>query len=147
MIQNCFFSNKKNDLVIEFITRNEGMHRIYFYVNENLVDDNPFLVYVNGDSTAKNLLPEGGFLLSTPSYQRLSTLQLNESLHEQMSVSSSDSQIFLRGCFQTSFTYNGIFCSKLDKMFQFVINEVNIQGLCVYGKSINFYFIQITSVR
>lgn len=49
MIQNCFFSNKKLDLVIEFITRKEGLHKIYLYIKNELVDDTPFFIHVNGD--------------------------------------------------------------------------------------------------
>lgn len=48
-IQNCFFANKKHDLVIEFITRKEGVHKIFLYVKGELVDDTPFFIYVNGD--------------------------------------------------------------------------------------------------
>jgi len=131
-IQNCFFLNSRNDLVIEFITRNEGLHKVFFYVNETLVDDNPFLVYVNGDSSAKNLLPEGGFLLTTPSYQNLTPSNDSQDL-SCCGSSSSDSQVFLRGCFsQPSVSYSAIFCCKLGRSFHFVLNEANIQGLCVY---------------
>lgn len=139
IIQSCFFSNLKNDLVIEFITRSEGLHRIFFYIEDRLVDDNPFLVYINGDSSAKNLLPEGGFMLTTPSYQNLPT---SESFNDQSS-SSSDSTIFLR-VLHPCVTYNGIFCCKLGEMFHFVSRDSNIQGLCVYGKS---YFISPYSCK
>lgn len=49
IIQNCFFMNKKHDLVVEFITRKEGVHKIYLYIRNELVDDTPFFIYVNGD--------------------------------------------------------------------------------------------------
>ena len=142
-MKNCFYSNSVNDLVIEFITRKEGIHKVYFFVNDNLVDDNPFLVYVNGDSKAKNLLPEGGFLLTSNSYQSFCPMVMNDSFHEQMSTSSSsDSQVLLRGCFQPSVTYTAIFCSKLNEMFHFVMKQENIQGLNVYGNK-PIYFLKI----
>jgi hypothetical protein len=124
-------------LVIEFITRSEGLHRIFFYVEGRLVDDNPFLVYINGDSKAKNLLPEGGFLLTTPSYQNLPTSESFNDSHSQTST-SDDSTIFLR-VLQPCVTYNGIFCCKLGEMFHFVCRDSNIQGLCVYGNLSNSY--------
>jgi len=87
-------------------------------------------VYVNGDSNAKNLVPEGGFLLTTPSYQNLSPL--NDS-SDFSGSSSSDSQILLRDCLnQPLVSYNGIFCCKLGQSFHYVLNQINIQGLCVY---------------
>jgi hypothetical protein len=55
-IQNCFFSNKRRDLLVEFITRIEGLHKIYFYIGDELVDDNPFVIYVNGDTYTANSL-------------------------------------------------------------------------------------------
>lgn len=134
-IKNCFYSNSANDLVIEFITRKEGIHKVFFFVNDNLVDDNPFLVYINGDSKAKDLLPEGGFLLSASSYQIFCPIVMNDSFLEPMS-SSSDSQVLLRGCSQPSVTYTAIFCSKLNEMFHFVMNQANIQGLNIYGKKV-----------
>ena len=48
-IQSCFFANKKHDLLIEFVTRKEGVHKIYLYIKDELVDETPFFVYVNGD--------------------------------------------------------------------------------------------------
>lgn len=48
-MQNCFFANKKHDLIVEFITRKEGIHKIYLYIKNELVDDNPFFVHVSGD--------------------------------------------------------------------------------------------------
>jgi len=32
------------------------LHKIYFYIGEELVDDNPFVIYVNGDTYTANSL-------------------------------------------------------------------------------------------
>jgi coenzyme F420-reducing hydrogenase alpha subunit len=38
--------NEKSDLIIEFITRVEGLHKIYLYLNDELVDEKPFYINV-----------------------------------------------------------------------------------------------------
>jgi hypothetical protein len=148
IIQNCFYSNKKNDLVIEFITRVEGVHKVFLYINEILVDDNPFLIFVNGDTYATNSLSYSasnpnmikmglnnsknilGRNQSSSSYE-LSTSNSNSKLS---GLSSSDSQILATNYCQAAIGHGTILCAKKEAEFHFVINDKNIKCLCVYGE-------------
>ena len=42
-------------MVIEFVTRVEGLHKVVLYMNDILVDVDPFLIHINGDSYASDL--------------------------------------------------------------------------------------------
>jgi hypothetical protein len=54
VVENCYFLTRFGDLIIEFITRLEGTHKIYLFLNDILIDDNPFLIFVNGDTILNN---------------------------------------------------------------------------------------------
>ena len=148
IIQNCFYSNKKKDLIIEFITRIEGVHKVFLYINEILVDDNPFLIFVNGDtyppsslsspfSSNQNMVKVGlnnsrNFLGRSSSSYELSTSNSNSRLS---GLSTSDSQIISSNYCQAALGHGTILCAKKDAEFHFVINDKNIKCLCVYGKA------------
>ena len=139
-IQNCCFSNKKGDLIVEFITRIEGMHKIYLYLNDELVDDNPFLIYVNGDSYISNCL-SGVFSnaspfksYSNPRFTSSSSNDFGTSFSGQSCMSTSDSQIMSSNSAHIPIGHGTILSSKINEPFHFVVNDQNIQGLCVYGK-------------
>ena len=162
-IQNCFFANKRRDLIVEFITRIEGMHKIFFYIGDELVDDNPFLIYVNGDTftTAHSLygmfgagstkasIGGGAELSSNTSgcvkgfWNSNKSGSCSPSLMSQHS--NTDSQFTtttgnlnggggVGGANQASIGHGTILCCKKNSEFHFVINNRNIQGLCVNGK-------------
>ena len=148
-IQNCFYSNKKKDLIVEFITRIEGVHKIYLYINKQLVDDNPFLIYVNGDTYSTNSL--SGVFSANPMksssgingsgrWNSSSSNDFGGSFSGQSIGSNSDSQIMPYNTCQAAIGHGTILYSKTNMEFHFVINDKNIQSLCVNGKYFNFFF-------
>lgn len=150
LIQNCYFYNKKQDLVIEFITRTEGSHKIYLYINDELVDDCPFYIYVSGDTyTANTLLGVfSPYTYSKSSIYSFSTFNIHSSSTNMdlcantrsysgqsafSQTSSSSTHPELSGFCQALIGNGTIQCAKRDSKFHFVISSKNVQGLCIYG--------------
>lgn len=139
-VKNCKFFNKFKDLVIEFVTRTEGMHKIYLYINDDLVDDNPFYIYVNGESQVSNSLSTvfSPFTKFKSSLNNVSTINSQSSNELNASNSNSRSQIDSTSTTnslstQPNISNGSIMCAKKNAPFHFVIHNKNLQGLCVYG--------------
>lgn len=199
LIQNCFFTNKKQDLVIEFISRKEGVHKVYLYIKGELVDDNPFYIHVNGDvfttSSAYGLFTAIPYLKTSinnfGAINSSSSIEFaagnnpttasgyglsaggsgagggvgvggNSGVSNSMAAdlpgilgnmitsgktrsidSNSDSQIMSQSnnvCL-AALGHGTILCARREVQFHYVINDKNIQGLCVYGKNHSHLFI------
>jgi hypothetical protein len=162
LIECTYFTNKDQDLIIEFITRDEGMHKIYVYINRKLVNESPFYIYVNGDisninhtnnnSNNNSLIQHQQQQLSNSlSYARSSSWtsnyfsksqSTNMSSSTDLRTSNSDNSLIsdsttvnTTNFCQKSFIFNRIMCSKVRKPFHFVLNNKNVQGLSIYGKA------------
>lgn len=120
------------------------MHKIYLYINGELVDDNPFYIYVNGDTYTSNSVssifpsPFPNFKRSMNNianyrYNSSSSNDFGTSFSGQSLISNSDSQIISNNYCQAAVGHGAILCCKRNTQFHFVINDKNIQGLCVYG--------------
>ena len=135
---------------MEFITRIEGIHKIFFYINNELVDDNPFLIFVNGDTYTANSLY--GVLSSLPtksstafsgrgpwnsstsgSHIEMGGTFSPSSFMSQNSNSDSQMTNMNGNICQAAIGHGTILCCKKNSEFHFVINNRNIQGLCVNG--------------
>ena len=165
-IQNCFFANKRRDLIVEFITRIEGLHKIFFYIGDELVDDNPFVIYVNGDTYTTTHSLYGifgagstkassggvelnsnttgcvkGFWNSNKSGSCSPSLMSQHSNTDSQTTSTTGNLNGAGGgsggggaANQAAIGHGTILCCKKNSEFHFVINNRNIQGLCVNGK-------------
>lgn len=144
-IKSCHFQNEKNNLIVEFITRIEGIHKVYLYLNDKLIYDNPFLIYINGDcytasSISGVLSPFHNFnsSLATFTNPRISA----SSASNELVVTNSQSRLNLSrsvplnlGYYQaSSYGHGSIYCLKINTPFHFVLNDQNLKGLSVFGK-------------
>jgi hypothetical protein len=145
------FSNKNNDLLIEFVTRIEGIHKIYLYFNNELIDDNPFLIYVNSDSYTINSLSSNysrlpsfkSYLNSLASSKYYSISSSNNDISGASNasfggLSHSDSQVLLSHLMHPYLGYGTVQCGKTNEPFHLVMNKNYLSGLIVYGKIIFF---------
>lgn len=139
-VRSCIFFNKNKDLVVEFVSRTEGMHKIYLYIDNDLVDDSPFYVYVNGESQVSNSLSTlfSPFTTFKTSLNNMSMFNSQSSNELNASNSNSRSQIdststTISLTTQPNIAHGSIICAKKNAPFHFVIQNKNLQGLCVYG--------------
>jgi hypothetical protein len=181
------------------------VHKVYLYIKGDLVDDNPFYIYVNGDvyttSSAYGLFTALPFLKT--SINNIGAINSSSSLEfaaaaalvnpaatttnaaavatvvstpqaaasssatavaaasvpipaegaaaaaaaaaaiaaTRSMTSTSDSQVLSQNNICLAALGHGtILCARKDHQFHFVINDKNIQGLCVYGKQLGLYF-------
>jgi hypothetical protein len=119
--------NEKSDLIIEFITRVEGLHKIYLYLNDELVDEKPF--YINVQTNDFEILSQPNLLTSKSSLTQ-DNMQMVEKSASERSLLSTDSHL---DSVAPLINYDVIRCSKTNQLFYYVLNDQNIQGLCVYG--------------
>ncbi|CAF0722221.1 unnamed protein product, partial [Brachionus calyciflorus] len=154
-IRNCIYFNKHKDLAIEFISRVEGLHKIYLYIDDDLVDDNPFFVYVNGETLAINTLSSvfSPFTTFKTSLNNISMFNSPTSSSNDLGNASncnSRSQLDSTSTSNTitsqpSIARGSIICAKKNEPFHFVIHNRNLQGLCVYdplNESVSFKLIE-----
>lgn len=113
-------------MIIEFITRIEGQHKIYVYLNDELIDEKPFLIYVQANEF--EILSHPGLLSSKTSLSQEGHVEKSFS---ERSLLSSDSHFDIAA---PIVSYDAIRCSKTNQLFHYVLSDQNIQGLCVYGK-------------
>lgn len=116
LIKNFTFTNDNYDLVIEFVSRVEGLHRVYVYVNNtHLINEKPFQIYIHADE----------YLTVSPQSRMISKTSL---------LSSSSSSSNKIDCGATLINYDSIRCIKTHHTYTYVINndQDQIQGLCVY---------------
>lgn len=140
-------------MIIEFITRAEGLHKVFVNVNDSLFNDSPFLVHVNGDlqtlSTVAVCNSPSLLYARSPSLNHLSTSNSSSNDHLAKSFSghslTSDSVNFYgsSGGVGTFLATNPfylvssckIMVTKTNFIFHFLLPNKNIQGLGVYGNS------------
>ncbi len=121
-INSCFFSNDKCDLVIEFVSRIEGLHNVFIYLNGELVDDKPFTLHVQSNQfDVANLS-----MMTKLSYNTDESVEKSFSDKSLVSTESHvDYPIIVHN--------EPIRCAKTNQIFYYVTNDQNIQGLCIYG--------------
>ena len=107
------------------------------YINDELVDENPFTINVNGDfTTTESLIGQQNLNLTAPI-----TSSSSNDLSRNSTYSNSDSMILKTCSWQSNASQSAIFCSKTKQPFHFVVNYKNLQNLCVYdpfNSSISF---------
>jgi hypothetical protein len=123
-MNSCFFSNDKFDLVIEYVSRNEGPHKIFVYLNDELVDDKPFVVHVQSNQFDVANLSTMAKLYSTE--------ENVEKSYSDKSLLSTDSHVD----YPIIVHNEPIRCTKTNQVFYYVTNDQNIQGLWIYGKDL-----------
>ena len=118
-------------MIIEFITRVEGLHKVYLYLNDELVDEKPF--YINVQANEFEILSHPSLLTSKTSLNQSENSQMVEKSASERSLLSTDSHL---DSVPPLVNYDVIRCSKTNQLFNYVLNDQNIQGLCIYGKSL-----------
>jgi hypothetical protein len=126
---------------------------VFLFLNEKLIYDNPFLIFINGDCYTANsisgvLSPFHNFNSSQAS---LPNPRINSSLTASTSTEADSSGINLsrnvhlnQGYYQSSsYGHGSIYCPKMYKPFHFVLNDQNMKGLSVFGNYIFFYLFTI----
>ncbi len=117
-------------MIIEFITRVEGLHKVYLYLNDELVDEKPF--YINVQANEFEILSHPSLLTSKTSLNQSENSQMVEKSASERSLLSTDSHL---DSVPPLVNYDVIRCSKTNQLFNYVLNDQNIQGLCIYGES------------
>ena len=133
--------------MIEFVSRMEGMHKIYLYINDDLVDGKPFIVYVNGESEVANALSNVLFPFTTFKNSLKNNINMldSHSSHDSNTRSLDESTNSLIS--QPNVAQGSTMCAKKNTPFHFVIQSKNLQGLCVYGNlKIKPIFIKIINL-
>lgn len=135
------------NMIVEFITRIEGVHKVFLYLGERLIYDNPFLIYINGDCYTASALsgilsPFHNFNTSTISFTnpRINPA-LNGSSSSNESNSPSRNAPLNLGFYQaSSYGHGNIYCLKINEPFHFVISDQNLKGLSVFGRLFIFNY-------
>jgi hypothetical protein len=156
------FKNKQMDLIIEFISRAEGLHRIFLYVNKALFGVAPFSVFVSGEASSGSTGGSIPQLTSTSSTAASSSFYIKSSSNNLSASSSNDLATSFSGnslgrgggadgsssggsdsllINHANIGHNKILCSRSGRPFHYVLSNKNIQGLSVYGLSPFFNFI------
>jgi hypothetical protein len=134
-VQTTVFKSKQSDLTVEFISRSEGLHKIFLYVNKALFNARPFTVFISGDTST---LSSNSGANSSSFYVKSSSNNLSFSSSNDLATSfsgnslTSDSQLN-NVCHSADIGHNKILCSRTGRPFHYVLSNKNIQGLSVYG--------------
>ncbi len=134
-VETTLFKSKQNDLMVEFISRSEGIHKILLYVDKVLFNERPFTVFISGDTTtiSSNSAANSSSFYVKSSSNNLSFSSSNE-LATSFSGNSLTSDSLLNNvCNIVNIGHNKILCSKTGEPFHYVLSNKNIQGLSVYG--------------
>ena len=107
MVKNYLLSNDNYDLLVEFISRVEGVHKVFVYINDELLNEKPFVIYVHADN-----------------YLSIAPNTILSKKTRQEAVDDSN---------ETTFYNHSFRIIKTNKPYYYVINNQNIQSLRVYG--------------
>ena len=111
----------------------EGLHKIFLYLNDELVDEKPFSINVQANEF--EILSQPSLLTSKTSLNQDNSQMVEKSASER-SLLSTDSHLDI----PPLVNYDVIRCSKTCQQFSYVLNDQNIQGLCVYGKLLDLLY-------
>jgi hypothetical protein len=138
-VQNCFYINNEHDLVVEFLSRNEGVHKIYIYLNGELIDNRPYTINVNHDtfglSSNSSCNIKNDIVHLNDHFYSSSSKEMSGSYSEQSAtLSNTDSTILFNNPILNS--NNNVLLAKKNQAFHYVVGLHKIQGLCILS---NFY--------